>query len=123
MPPIRAPIEVAFDSVPQGATVSRSSDNRWLGTTPFSTRFAPSPAQEVFEFSKQGWRSKRKELSLVSSARVAISLEPLETRPVPEASGRSAPKAVAATRPGRPASPAAKETQKLDHSAVFNPFE
>jgi serine/threonine-protein kinase len=117
-----ATIEVAFDSVPPGATVLRSRDNKPLGTTPFSARFVPSPAQEVFEFSKPGWRSRRKELSLVSSTDLAISLEPLEPEPALEASERSAPRAVAA-RPSRPANHAAKEVQKLDHSAVLDPFE
>ncbi len=117
-----ATIEVAFDSVPPGAIVSRSSDNKPLGTTPFSARFVSSPAQEIFEFSKPGWRSRRMELSLASSTDLAISLEPLEAKPSLEGGERSAPKAVAA-RPSRSANHAAKEVQKLDHSAVLDPFE
>jgi hypothetical protein len=50
--PTPAPVEVIFDEVPKGATVSRASDGKPLGTTPFSAPFKPHDVGDARPASK-----------------------------------------------------------------------
>ena len=113
-------VRLSFNTIPQGAIVSRVGDGRPLGATPFSASFDASPLEQTFEFSKAGWRVERKQVTVGADTTLAIALRPVETAQV----APPARKAVAKNREpasGAGARPPAFNT--LDHSAVLNPFE
>jgi serine/threonine protein kinase len=119
--PMPAAVDVASDSILRGDSVSRSGDGKPIGTMPFSARFSSPPASEAFEASKPGSRPRSTELTLFNNMRLELALEPLKPKPSIAAGGR--PQSKSRIRPPAAAEPSSAEAQKLDHSAVLDPFE
>ncbi len=101
-----AKLEIAFDSVPQGAEVYRDGEAQPLGITPFSLAVEPSLQSGKFEFRLPGYRPVQQQVPLEKSSRVAVTL------------GKQATARV--EKPAKPAKPAKAKRRAL--RGTMDPF-
>ncbi len=124
--PPPATVVVTFVSHPNGVEVRRVGRSAPLGTTPLDVTLERADAVERFEFSKDGYRSLQREISLAADARLLVEL-----RPTPRPRGvRTVRAPPADPEPPPPPAPVAPEAAPapiepavpLRHGGTLDPF-
>jgi serine/threonine-protein kinase len=117
-PAARVRVKISFGSDPPGALVFKAGAVEPLGVTPFVASFDASATMETFEFRVDGQAVARRVVSLRSDAQVEVALVPRAAA----ADSAGAQKAGSGGDSGQ-AGHGKRRHNKLDHSAVLDPFE